>query len=332
MWIALGIVTSILLAALIYLAILDGSFGVKRSLEIAAPADSVFAAVRDLKSWPEWSPWLLHEPDADIIYSENYQAEGGSYSWDGQLIGAGKLTQVELKPTTGISLKIEFLRPFKSVSQIGWEFEPRGNNTLVNWTMNGRMPFLFRFMATRMEPMIGRDYDLGLALLSGYMNAAAPHPEITFIGSEDLQDFSYWAIPCNGNLRQLEAARRTSIDVLRSAAAGSAGLALTLYHKFDPTGSHYQAEIAVPISDTTPESNYQRHDFTGGHYLKMTLRGDLHFLPLGWHALNSHSCLHKLKFDKLRPALEIYHDEPTPGVDSNQVTTALYLPVKGAST
>ena len=42
--------------------------------------------------------------------------------------------------------------------------------------MSGKMPFLFRFMAKRMEPMIGRDFELGLALLGGYLNAAIPHP------------------------------------------------------------------------------------------------------------------------------------------------------------
>jgi len=328
MWIILLIVIAIPLALVIYLATLDGSFRVSRSLEIEAPAEAVFAAIVDFKSWPEWSPWLIHEPDAAIVYGDNYQQEGGYYTWDGKVVGAGKLTHVNIKPHSSIDQQIEFTRPFKSASQVSWKFENRDARTLVSWDMAGSMPFLFRFMARRMEPMIGRDYELGLALLNGYMNIAAAHPAISFIGAEVLEDFSYWSILCNGNLRQLEASRQPAIETLTTAAAGKTGLALTLYHQFDPQASNYQAEIAIPVSDGTPQSNYTRREFKGGSYFHMTLHGDHGFIPLGWYALSCHCRMHRIKPDRSRPALEIYHAAPADVSDSNQIVTALYLPIK----
>lgn len=328
MWVIAAVMVAILLAGLIYLVCLDGNFRIKRSLEIEAPLDSVFAAIVDFKSWPAWSPWLMHEPDAEITYSENYPAEGGFYSWNGKAVGAGKLTHLQITPATSIRQQIEFQHPFKSVNQISWAFENRQANCLVTWEMHGRMPFLFRFMAKKMEPMIGRDYELGLALLNGYLNANAPHPACTFAGREDLQDFSYWAIPCNGNRRQLETARRSSTESLRAAAGGSTGLALTLYHRFNPLASHFQTEVAIPINDHTPQSNYTRREFKGGRYFKMTLQGDHRFLPLGWFALSSHCRMHKIKLDRARPALEIYHDDSDEVADSNQISSALYIPIK----
>lgn len=328
MWIAAAIIAVILLAGIVYLACLEGNFRVRRSLEIAAPPDSVFAAIVDFKSWPQWSPWLMHEPETSIVYSEAYQQEGGYYEWDGKVVGAGKLSHVRIVPGRTIEQQIEFLRPFKSVNQVNWEFEARDGNTLLTWEMAGSMPFLFRFMTKSMEPMIGRDYELGLALFNGYMNADAPHPAISFIGREELEDFSYWAIPLHGNLRQLEAARNSSIGVLESAAAGKAGLPLCLHYKFDPMDTNYQSEIAIPISDNTPKSNYTRREFTGGLYFKMLLRGDHRFLPLGWYALGSHCRMHRIKLDRARPALEIYHDDPAEAADSNQVTTAMYMAIR----
>lgn len=328
MWIVLAIVIAIPLALVIYLSTQKGAYRVSRSLEIDASSESVFAAIVDFKTWPEWSPWLMHEPDARIDYSDGYQLEGGSYSWDGKLVGAGKLTHLSINPPARIDQQIEFKRPFKSINQVCWKFEDRGDQTLVTWEMSGRMPFLFRFMTRRMEPMIGRDYDLGLALLNGYLNHATSHPTIGFDGAQELEDFSYWAIPRNGNLRQLEAARQSDIETLQAAARGKTGLALTLYHQFDPLSSNYQAEIAIPVTDGTPLSNYTRREFKGGRYFCMTLGGDHKFLPLGWYALSSHCRMHRVKPDMVRPALEIYHDNPAETGDSNQVRTALYLPIK----
>jgi len=328
MWVIAVIIVVILVTGLIYLVRVDGKFRVKRSLEIDAPLDSVFAAIVDLKAWPEWNPWLIHEPDTEITYSDNHQAEGGYYSWSGKLTGAGKLTHLKITPASNIRQQIEFLRPFKSTNQVSWEFENKDGSCLVSWEMSGKMPFLFRIKARKMESMLGRDYELGLALLNGYMNASAPHPAFTFTGSEDLQNFSYWAIPCNGKLRQLETARRSSIETLRAATHGSKALALTLYHHFDPFASHFQAEVAIPIGDKAPPSNYTRREFNGGRYFKMTLHGDHRYLPLGWHALYSHCRLHKVKFDLARPALEIYHHDPDELSDSKQVSSALYIPIR----
>ena len=328
MWLVAGLIVSILLVALIYLACQNGHFQVKRSLEIDLPVESVFAAVLDLKSWPHWSPWLMHEPETSLDYSENCQSEGGCYSWDGKVVGAGKVTHLEIQDGRAIHQQIEFQRPYKALHQIDWEFENRGGSTSVSWEMNGKMPFLFRFMAKRMEPMIGRDFELGLALLVGYLNDAMSHPVLEFIGDEELQDFRYWSIPCNGNLRQIEAARRSSIDRLRDSAATRMGLSLMLYHQFDPLGTQFQTEIAIPIGNNTPASNYQQHSCSGGHYYKMTLQGDLKFLPLAWYALATHCRMHKIKTEPARPALEIYQDDPIENGGGNPAVTTLYLPIK----
>ncbi|HEY5739940.1 MAG TPA: SRPBCC family protein, partial [Gammaproteobacteria bacterium] len=71
MWIALSLLAGLLLVVLVYLLSFDGRFRVERSREIAAPTDRVFAAVADLRTWPAWSPWLLYEPDAEIVYGDN---------------------------------------------------------------------------------------------------------------------------------------------------------------------------------------------------------------------------------------------------------------------
>jgi len=176
--------------------------------------------------------------------------------------------------------------------------------------------------------MIGRDYELGLALLNGFVNADTEHPRLAFDGRETLEDFSYWSIPCHGNLRQLESTRESSLEALQRAADGKTGLGLTLYHRFDPLAAQYRAEVAIPVATQTPDSNYTQREFQGGAYFRTTLHGSHEFLPLAWYALYSHCRMQGLKTDRSRPALEIYHSTPAQTADSNRLTTVLYAPLK----
>jgi hypothetical protein len=38
--------------------------------------------------------------------------------------------------------------------------------------------------------------------------------------------------------------------------------------------------------------------------------------------------MHKIKFDRTRPALEIYYDDPDELTGSNQIRSARYIPIK----
>ena len=328
MLIVLSIIGGLIVLTLIYLASLDGSYRIRRSRLIDAPVKQVFATIRDLKTWPEWSPWLLHEPDATITYSKSCSQEGGFYSWDGKLVGAGQLTHLKINPESSIDQQIEFIRPVKSINQMNWYFENNNGATVVEWEMIGSMPFLFRFMKKRIEPMISRDYDLGLALLSGYLLPAAPHPSISFGGTESLDNFQYWSIPFSGNLREMQTIRKPALIALEAAAGENAGLGLTIYRRIDWRQSHYRGEVAIPVTGSSVQSNYSNRQFNGGNYFKAEVLGDHKFLPLAWYAAFSHCRMHKIKIDKSRPSLEIYHHNPEAIEDSNAIKTTLYVAVK----
>ena len=67
--------------------------------------------MRDLRGWRDWRPWLLHEPDAALTYSDEPDAAGGWYDWDGKIIGAGRITQVALHGPERIEQRLVFRRP-----------------------------------------------------------------------------------------------------------------------------------------------------------------------------------------------------------------------------
>ena len=318
-------------ALLIYLLSLDGHYHVDRSLLIDAPIEKVFAAVVDFKTWSKWSPWLLHEPDARLEFSDDYQAEKGYYRWDGERVGSGKLTHISIAPHLTIQQQIEFFRPFKSVSDVCWSFREVDGKTEVHWMMTGTMPFFLRFFTAMTARMIAQDYDLGLHLLNGYLDARNPHPQIRFCGEQPLQGFDYAAQPFRGQLGELKQAMQQTFPALMQKAGDLkliAGAPVTIYHKADTEKMWFECDMGVPLTSTPADGALQVKHFAGGKYYKTECHGDYRFLELAWYKAHSQVQMLKLKIDKKRPSMEVYENDPTSVEDSNQILTSIYLPIK----
>jgi hypothetical protein len=55
----------------------------------------------------------MHEPGTTLAFSDNPDQEGGWYTWDGKLTGAGRLTHEKLTGEEKIEQRIEFIRPLR---------------------------------------------------------------------------------------------------------------------------------------------------------------------------------------------------------------------------
>jgi DNA gyrase inhibitor GyrI/uncharacterized protein YndB with AHSA1/START domain len=333
MAILIWILVFAVIGLVIYLLTLDGDYLIDRSLVINAPVEQTYRAVVDFKTWPQWSPWLMHEPDTELQYSDRYDQPDGYYTWDGKLVGAGKITHVSMQENESIEQRIEFLRPFKSTSRVAWTFSStEDGGTVVHWIMQGRMPFLFRFMTAMMKPMISRDYDLGLHLLNGYLNPDNPHPQIEFGGEQQLDGFRYAYRAFSGHIDEMvETMQREFPDLVDQVVAAGIvdGLPLTIYHKADTKNMNFDCDMAVPIKVDAVADELQTRELLGGRYYRVECQGDYQFLELAWYKAHSHVRMLKLKLDNRRPALEIYENDAREIEDSSELRTAVYLPIKG---
>ncbi|WP_308950934.1 SRPBCC family protein [Thalassobacterium maritimum] len=124
---------------------------IERSTVIEAPLDAVYALVRDFKRWPEWSPWLSAEKEATLSFGE----EGRSYAWNGKIVGSGEMRLLDAVENQSLQMQLDLLTPWRSQSQVRFEFEsllslfivnclrskPMRCNTrgrIVTWAMPGR--------------------------------------------------------------------------------------------------------------------------------------------------------------------------------------------------
>ncbi|MEW8506988.1 MAG: SRPBCC family protein [Candidatus Thiodiazotropha sp.] len=329
----LVVIAAIVAIPVIYLATLDGKFRVRRSLAIAASQKQLFDKIRDFRSWPDWSPWLMHEPETALTFSDTPDQQGGWYSWDGKTVGAGRLMHEKFIADERIEQRIEFQRPFKSVSRVWWEFESIDENTTrVHWNMAGSMPFLFRFMAKRMPDYISKDYDTGLYLLRGEMEAEAEVPRIAFEGATELPRQRALTIPFDGHLEALKTAMMEGfpklgryIDDNRLTATG---YPFTIYHKVDLKHMHFNCDMAMPVSEETESSDFEIKTYQDGRYFKTTLHGSYEFLELAWYQAYAHLQMQKIKPLHKHASREVYENDPATVSHTNEIVTSIYIPIK----
>jgi DNA gyrase inhibitor GyrI len=322
----------LLAAGLAYLAVQPATFEIRRSLTMSVDRSTVFAKVRDLRGWRDWSPWLLHEPDARLAYSPHPDQKGGFYTWDGPAIGAGRLTHLRLDEPTRIDQRLEFKRPFKAVSETWWEFaEPADGGTAVTWCMRGRLPFLLRFLTGMVSRMTGNDFELGLALLRGTLDPTAERPLVRFQGACERPAQDVLTIPFSGGLADLIATARSGFPRLDGylAAAGATppGPPFTVIYKANAKATQFTCDLALPVPTGVDPGEFKVKRLDGGRYFVTELQGSYQFLGPVWSSVMAHLQMHKIRRDRSRPCLEVYVNDPTKVAHSNDLLTRILVPV-----
>jgi effector-binding domain-containing protein len=316
----------IILSGLTYFLLLPGKYDVRRSITIQKDLESVFEFISDFKNWGQWSPWLMHERDAQVDISENSAQVGASYHWNGKKVGEGTMTHIILSQPGYIEDKLEFVRPFKALNTVIFELiEIEKDHTHLTWTMQGSLPFLFRPFMSRTVDMITKDFDLGLAMLNGAVDLSASHPVITFNGCVDLQPQQVEIISFTGSMDDLKQAMQAGYpQLMRSAAEQNkeiTGVPLAIYKKMDKKNKAISCDMALPVQDG-------KTTVGGGKYLEVIHQGDYKFLELTWYSAFANLKMNGFKYDWHRSPMEFYLNDPMEIADTNQLLTKIVIPIK----
>lgn len=165
------------LAALIGLL---GSIGgdrmrVERSIVINAPVEEVWEHVATLAAQDRWSPWNEQDPAMKKTYQGADGTVGAMQRWEGNdAVGKGELRITAVEPLRAVRMRLAFVEPFQSESEVAIELAPEGEGTRATWTKDDDMGFGDRLMNKFIDiaGMVAKDYDKGLALLKQQAEAA----------------------------------------------------------------------------------------------------------------------------------------------------------------
>ncbi|CDX26003.1 conserved exported hypothetical protein [Mesorhizobium sp. ORS 3324] len=155
----------IIAAVLIFAATRPNDFVVSRSASIKAPAEAIFPLIDDFKHWPSWSPFEKLDPAMKRTLSGAESGKGAAYAWEGNSkAGKGRMEIVNSVPSSLVSLKLDFEKPFRANNTVDFTLAPSGDGTTVTWAMRGARPFIAKLMGLFMnfDALIGKDFEAGL--------------------------------------------------------------------------------------------------------------------------------------------------------------------------
>ena len=159
------ILVVIIAAVLIYAATRPNDFVVTRSASIKAPAEAIFPLINDFRRWPEWSPYEKLDPDLKRALSGADSGKGAAYAWEGNSkAGKGRMEITGSAPSSLVSLRLDFEKPFRASNTVDFSLSPSGDGTTVTWAMRGARPFIAKLMGLFMnfDTLIGKDFEAGL--------------------------------------------------------------------------------------------------------------------------------------------------------------------------
>ena len=331
MGIFLSILTLIVIAGIAWLAMQPADYEVVRRRVIKLAPDDIYSNVVEFKNWSKWNPWIMHEPDATLKYGEPTNAPTGWYSWNGQFIGSGKMTQTSMIENDSIEQALEFYKPMKSKSEVFWRFNPVGDATEVTWGMRGRMPFAFRWMSKMMDQWVGKDYEIGLARLAACSGDTEDAYEIEFPGTVESEPEDYIASHYVGPIADMAEAMKEGFPKVAAAAIEN-GMTITappftLYHEFDMKHNKVICDIAVPVDNLKEVPGFITGSVLAQKYMRTSLHGDYKHLEATWHSAFSHARMFKQKIQVGKPMVERYLTDPAEhsGLD---LVTVIDLPLK----
>ena len=164
-----AIVVVVLLVALLgYAATKPDTFRFERKTTISAPPEKIFPLIEDFHAWAAWSPWEKLDPDMKRTFSGEERGKGALYAWEGNgKAGAGTMEITDSSPSSKLTIKLDFLKPFEGHNVAEFTLEPSGDATSVTWAMHGPSSYLSKVMGVfiSMDSLVGKDFEAGLAAM-----------------------------------------------------------------------------------------------------------------------------------------------------------------------
>lgn len=138
---------------------------VERTISIDRPPSTVFTLLSSLKTFHDWSPWAVREPDAVFGFEGPDFGEGAKYLWAGDIIGRGEVMVVGAEPYTSVETTVDL--DARGRATMVFAIEPKPGGSIVTWTYDAAFGFdlIGRYVGRSFDIRLGPDFEAGLLRL-----------------------------------------------------------------------------------------------------------------------------------------------------------------------
>lgn len=302
-------------------------FHVVKNISIQASRDRIIEVLSDFTQWPAWSPWLIMEPDTRLEYHGTTGDVGASYSWSGELVGAGTMT-LETKHPDSLEMQLEFLKPWKSSARILFEVEEEYEHCTVRWHMHSALPLFMFFMKTRMVNYISMDYARGLGMLKQYIETGNVLSRLEIDGLCELPPQHYIGLRNEGTIEEIPAIMSEDYEKLYALFANQQHpidvVPMSIYHSMDVETTHMRFTSAIPVQ--TPQQvpdPFVCDTLDAVRGFKVTHTGQYEHLGNAWSAAMQAARHDKHKMLGAPVGIERYINDPATTEDADLVTEVI---------
>lgn len=302
---------------------------VRKTILIHKSPNEIFPLINNFNSWPQWSPWLIADPNTRLDFENN----GKYYRWKSEIIGSGSMQVLTEAPNESISYDLNFITPWKSQARVDMFLNKKKGGTEVVWTMKSQLPFYLFWMKKSMEIYVGLDYERGLLLLKDYAENGKVFSKLSFNKFKKIEETHYVGFRRACSFNEFKKHMTTDFQkmipyVMEMHKESISGNPFSLYHKFDPIKNKVNYTIGVPVSKFLQDLE---KDYFIGHLQTMKVNSILHtgkyeHLANAWSAQMMHLRSKQFKLKKGLSPFEVYLNSPQ-DTPENELETEVLFPV-----
>lgn len=327
-WVAIVLICIIVVFHIIA-AFMPSTYNVVRTAEINASFEKVVPLITDLKMWDKWSPWKAGDTAAIYTYNDT-TGTNAEMSWEGEIIGSGKLRITSINDTA-INYRLTFLDPMESESNGSFIIKIHDKTTTLTWTNNGELSYPFGRLTSLFmdfDKMLGADFERGLGLLNKAVENLKPSYTYEIMEKDvEAQNIAVIrdTISMNETSEVLKNNYAEIMDVMKKQKVEMLGVPMAISYAWDPTSWDFEA--AIPVAKAIkPTGRVQYKQSYAGKAVYVSYMGPYSGTAQVYMDLENY--IKEKNYEQNGGPWEVYFTDPATEPDSNKWITEIYYPVK----
>ncbi|MDF2153388.1 SRPBCC family protein [Vibrio sp. CAU 1672] len=304
------------------------SYQVSRTIEICRPQAEVVDYLKDFRNWPQWSPWIILEPESELTFSNEQGHVGAGYQWNGRRIGMGTVILESTQPHR-LDMELEVFRPVRSHAKVTLLVNPTTEGCSVEWQMTSRVPWFLFFLKNIFKSMISMDYERGLRMLKSQLETGRVLSELSDMGERDQGPISYIGVAGSGTLSEVGPMMQEHIQRLSSLVEKGTikpdGVCFSYYLSMDIKREYFEFVTCLPVeSPVNAPQGFVSGTIDESETYVVAHKGAYRFLGNAWSMAMSLARAKNIKVKTKPLGIERYLNSPS-DVEEAELMTEVIL-------